>query len=282
MLVNGREILAWAVARRCAVASFNTYDLELTRALIAAAEAEQAPIFLAAGAGALEFAGFTLLSAVVLAAAEEATVPVAVHLDHATDPALVERAVAAGFTSVMVDGSALPFAGNVAHLQAARTAVGPWALEGELGGVGGSEDRAGSQHSEVPMTDPDEAAAFAEHTGIDSLAVAIGNAHGVYKGEPRLDLDRLAAIEAVSPVPLVLHGASGIPDGLIAACIERGVRKINVNTELRRAWFEQLAAGLALDGGRYDLPAVFGGAMESVTGTARSFIRLFRDGASGG
>lgn len=281
MLVNGREVLAWAVSRHCAAASFNTYDLALTRAVIAAAEAEDTPIFLAAGAGALDHAGFALLSAVVLAAAEEATVPVAVHLDHATDPELVERAVAAGFTSVMVDGSTLAFEQNVALLQAARTAVGPWALEGELGGVGGSEDRAGSQHSDVPLTDPDEAAAFAERTGIDSLAVAIGNAHGVYKGEPRLDLDRLAAIEAVSPVPLVLHGASGIPDGLLAACIERGVRKINVNTELRRAYFEQLAAGLAADAGRYDLPAVFGAAGASVAMAARAFIRLFRDGVPG-
>ena len=108
--------------------------------------------------------------------------------------------------------------------------------------------------------------------------MAIGNAHGVYCGEPRLDLQRLAALHAAVGVPLVLHGASGIPDGMITACIERGVRKINVNTELRRAYFEQLAAGLAADGGRYDLPGVFTPAMAAVTDVARAMIRLFRHG----
>lgn len=275
MLVDGREVLAWAAERGGAAASFNVYNLEGARAVVAAAEAEVAPIFLAVGAGALDYAGFALLSAVAITAASNASVPVAVHLDHAGDLALVQAALAAGFSSVMVDGSALPFADNVALLQHARDLV-PTALEAELGGVGGDEDRSGGQATAIPMTDPAEAAELVAATGIDSLAVAIGNAHGVYKGEPRLDLDRLTALHRAVSVPLVLHGASGIPDGMITACIERGVRKINVNTELRRAYFEQLAAGLAADGGRYDLPGVFEPAMAAITDVARTMIRLFR------
>ncbi len=277
MLVDGREVLEWATRRSCAAASFNTYNLELTRAVVDAAEAERTPIFLAAGTGALEYASFELLTAVALEAADAARVPVAVHLDHAPDVAWAQRAVQAGFTSVMVDGSALTYAANVALLRGARAVVAG-ALEAELGGIGGSEDRSVAQRTAIPMTDPGEAERFVADTGIDSLAVAIGNAHGLYKGEPRLDLHRLAALRDAVPVPLVLHGASGIPDGLIRSSIELGVRKINVNTELRRTLFDSLRAGLAKDD-TLDLPVVFGTATAAVTEAARAFVRLFRGDA---
>jgi ketose-bisphosphate aldolase len=274
MLVDGRAVLQWAEERDGAAASFNTYNLETTKAIIAAAEAEDAPIFLAVGSGALRYAGFDMLGGMVTVAAARAAVPVALHLDHADSLELVQRAAGAGFSSFMVDGSALPLEANIALLQAARSLVSG-ALEAELGGVGGAEDRSGDQHSAVPMTDPAEAARLVTATGVDSLAVAIGNAHGLYRGEPRLDLDRLRSLRAAVTVPLVLHGASGIPDGTIVDCIGHGVRKINVNTELRRAWFEALRRGLALDEG-FDLPALLTPAMAAVQATAQEMIRLFR------
>lgn len=279
MLVDGHVVLAWAVERRCAAASFNTYNLETTHAIIGAAELERAPVFLAAGRGALDHAGFDVLVAAMRTAADAASVPVAVHLDHAADLSLIRRAVEAGFTSFMADGSALTFDDDVALLRAARSVVGASLLEAELGGVGGDEDRSGAQHTAIPMTDPGEAAALVAATGIDSLAVAIGNAHGLYRGEPRLDLARLVAVATAAPVPLVLHGASGIPDAQLVACVERGVRKVNVNTELRRAFHDALAtplAGAAAAG--YDLPALFAPAVAAVAAVAAGTIRLLRDG----
>ena len=278
MLVDGREVLAWAEQRRCAAGSFNTYNLETTRAIITAAEAESAPIFLAVGAGALQYAGFELLHALCAEAARRATVPVALHLDHADDLTMLTNAHRAGFSSFMIDGSALAFEDNVALVRQARALVDDVALEAELGGVGGSEDRSGDQSSAIPLTDPVEAAAFVEQSGVDSLAVAIGNAHGVYRGEPRIDLDRLSAIAATLDVPIVLHGASGIPAAIIGGCVERGVRKINVNTEIRRALFESLGRGVATDAGKFDLPGLFTPAMVAMAGVVSSHIRLFRDG----
>ena len=117
-------------------------------------------------------------------------------------------------------------------------------VEAEIGGIGGREDSSGANTSAIPMTDPQQAAHLAAETGIDSLAIAIGNAHGVYSGEPHLDFDRLEALSQAVPVPLVLHGASGIPDADIRRCIELGVRKINVNTEIRQALFGSLQASL--------------------------------------
>ncbi len=285
-LVDGREVLAWAVARGGAAGSFNTYNVETTRAIIAGAEAEQAPIFLAVGRGAFDHAGFETLSALCRAAADSARVPVALHLDHATDLDLVAGAIAAGFSSVMVDGSGSPLADNIELARRARALVGDRALEAELGGSFGDEDR--SSHTAtgqpapagvtppVPMTDPDQAATLVEASGIDSLAVAIGNAHGLYRGEPRLDLARLEAIVARVRVPLVLHGGTGLSGAQLRVTIERGVRKINVNTELRRAFFDSLGPGLQRSDHGYDLPALLQPAIDAMSQVVRSMIRTFR------
>ncbi len=283
MLVDGGQVLAWARANGGAAGSFNTYNLETTRAIITAAEAENAPIFLAVGRGALDYGGFELLARMCVTAATGASVPVALHLDHALELDLVERAVGAGFTSFMVDGSALPLADNISLLSRARALVADLSLEGELGGVTGDEDRAenpGTVGERNPvsdaLTDPNEAARLVAATGVNSLAVAIGNAHGVYRGEPRLDLARLAAIHRVVPVPLVLHGASGLAPELIRACIGNGVVKINVNTEIRRAFYASLGSGVARPDHGFDLVGLFTPAMAAMTGVVRSMIQLFR------
>jgi fructose-bisphosphate aldolase class II len=274
MLASGRELLAEAVASGRAVGSFNTYNLEITNAIIRAAEAQQASIFLAVGRGALDYAGFEPLSRAMLAAAEAASVPVAVHLDHSPDVETIQRCIRSGYTSVMVDGSKLPFADNVA-LTAKAVEAGQVPVEAELGAIEGEEDRSGEHAGGIPMTDPDEAAEFVAKTKVASLAIAIGNAHGAYSGEPQLDFDRLASLAARVDVPLVLHGASGIPDADIERCIRLGVRKINVNTEIRQAFFASLEEGVAKSSSSYDVMRLFETAMSAMQACVEEKIALF-------
>ena len=275
MLAPGRELLAHAVETGRAAGSFNTYNLEITAAILRAAEARQAGVFLAIGRGAFLNTGFGPLVQGCLQAAREAAVPVAVHLDHGTNTALVEQCVRAGFTSIMIDGSSMPLADNIAVTRSAVQAAAGVTVEAEIGGIGGLEDASGANTSDIPMTDPAQAARLATEAGIDSLAIAIGNAHGVYSGEPRLDFDRLAAIAGAVPVPLVLHGASGIPDADIRRCIELGVRKINVNTEIRQALFASLRATLEAGDTSYDVTKLWAEAIDAMQRVVEEKIALF-------
>lgn len=275
MLIPGRELLQYAVDRRRAVGSFNTYNLEITRAILQAAEAQGEPVFLAVGRAPLLSAGFAPLAEAMLAAAQDASVPVAVHLDHCPDVATVVRCIEAGFTSVMVDGSQRPFAENVALSREAVQSSGGVTVEAELGFVPGDEDRSGAHDTTIPMTDPEQAERFPAETGVDSLAIAIGNAHGFYNGEPHLDFGRLAELAARVTVPLVLHGASGIDDKDIERCIELGVRKINVNTEIRYALFGSLQESLAQGTMGYDVTKLFDAAIAAMQRTVEEKIALF-------
>jgi fructose-bisphosphate aldolase class II len=275
MLVPGRELLAQAVETGRAAGSFNTYNLEITSAILRAAEARQAGVFLAIGRGAFLNTGFGPLVQGCLQAAREATVPVALHLDHGTNTALVEQCVRAGFTSIMIDGSPMPLRENIALTRDAVRAAGGVTVEAEIGGIGGLEDRSGANTSDIPMTDPALAAQLVTATGIESVAIAIGNAHGVYSGEPHLDFDRLAAIAAAVPVPLVLHGASGIPDADIRRCIELGVRKINVNTEIRQALFASLGASLQAGDTGFDVTKLWANAIDAMQRVVEEKLALF-------
>lgn len=275
MLVSGRTLLDEAVRGGYAIGSFNTYNLEITRAILAAAEARHAAVFLAVGSGALDYGGFAPLTQLVLAAAREARVPVAVHLDHSPTVAACERCLDEGFTSLMIDGSNLPFDENVALTRQAVECAGEIPVEGELGGVGGEEDSSGEQETAIPMTDPAQARAFVEQTGVASLAIAIGNAHGVYKGEPKLDFERLAALRDAVPAPLVLHGASGLSDGDLRRAISLGVRKINVNTEIRQTLFASLERSLKQGVKGYDVTRLFGAAMAAMQRTVEEKIDVF-------
>jgi fructose-bisphosphate aldolase class II len=211
----------------------------------------------------------------MLVAAQEASVPVAVHLDHSPDVATIERCLEAGFTSVMIDGSLQPFEANVALTWIAVRAARGACVEAELGGVPGAEDRSGDQATGIPMTDPEQAVRFIEETGVDSLAIAIGNAHGFYAGEPRLDFERLAALAERVPVPLVLHGASGISDSDLDRCIELGVRKVNVNTEIRYALFQSLEESLRQGVPGYDVTKLLGAAVEAMQRVVEEKLAVF-------
>ena len=246
MLAGVRSLLEQAERGRYAVGAFNVYNLEGVQAVMGAAEQARSPAILQVHPAALKHGGEPLL-ALCLAAARAAGNPIAVHLDHGTSEGDIRIALAAGLTSVMADGSGLPYGENVAFSRAmADLAHAQGAtLEAELGRLAGTEDNLTVEAYAAHFTDPGQAREFALATGIDALAVCIGNVHGRYVGEPRLDFDRLSALRRLVPVPLVLHGASGLPPALVQRAIELGVCKFNVNTELRQAYLSALRGALA-------------------------------------
>lgn len=246
MLTSLTKLVGPAQAGGYAVGAFNVYNLEEVRAVIAAAEAESSPVILQLLPAALAYGGAALVD-LCLSAARHATVPVSVHLDHCASADTLAGALRAGMPSVMADGSHLDYAANVAFTRemAALAHAAGATIEAELGRISGNEDGLTVAAREQRMTDPAQAADFVVQTGVDALAVCIGNVHGRYPGEPRLDFARLEAIRAAVPVPLVLHGASGLPDAMIRRCITLGVTKINVNTELRHAYLDAARTCLA-------------------------------------
>jgi ketose-bisphosphate aldolase len=238
MLARGPQILLEARAQGRAVPAFTTYTLESTRAICDAAEGTGLPVILAAGSSSFRGSSRAMLAAAAVAAASEASVPVGVHLDHSTDLDEIRACLELGYTSVMFDGSHLPFDENVALTRtvvAEAHAAGVW-VEAELGGVAGDEDAStGAVAGE--FTDPDQAGDFVERTGVDALAAAVGTVHGFTTAPVQVDLGRIRAISSLTGIPFVLHGASGLSDPQLAAAVAAGVAKVNVNAELRRAYF---------------------------------------------
>jgi tagatose 1,6-diphosphate aldolase GatY/KbaY len=237
MLVPTNDLLLAAQQGSYAIGAFNIYNLEGAQAVVNAAEQNSSPAMLQIHPAALAYAGPALV-ALSITAASEASVPMAVHLDHSVSDSAIQKAIATGFSSVMADGSHLEFEQNVAFTQAMVTFAHEHgaAVEAELGRISGTEDGLTVPEFEARFTDPDQALSFVQQTGIDALAVCIGNVHGRYHREPKLDLARLTLIDELVDVPLVLHGASGLPDGMVQEAIARGIVKLNVNTEIRQAF----------------------------------------------
>lgn len=234
-------LLDIARQRHCAIAAFNVYTIDQAAAVVDAAIERRAPVILQAhpsGRGTLLVPLIRALRAI----ADAAPVSVTVQLDHTSDPGLWMAAVAAGVDSVMADGSASDFETNVSIVREAVATVGPAgvAVEAELGRLAGAEDGSRIADRDARMTDPDQVMSLVERTAVDALAVCIGNVHGTSSRPPDIDLDRLAAIAERSRVPLVLHGASGLPRTILARTIELGICKVNVNTELRGAYLQGL------------------------------------------
>ena len=238
MLVRSTELLLDAQKNGYAVGAFNVENMEMVQAVIAAAEELQSPVIMQTTPSTLKYADADYFYANVAVAAKKASVPVVIHLDHGNSFELAMQAFRAGFTSIMIDGSHSVFEENIAITKSVvdvcHSAFVP--VEAELGKVGGKEDDLDGGSG--GYTDPAEAAEFVERTGVDFLAVAIGTAHGVYKGIPTLDLDRLSEIRKVVSKPLVLHGTSGVPDDTVKECIKRGICKVNYATDLRIAFTE--------------------------------------------
>ena len=275
MLTDLRAILAEAQAGGYAVGAFNVYNLEGAQAVVAAAEAAQSPAILQIHPGALRDGGAVLLH-LCLAAARGAAVPVAVHLDHSPEHGAMSTALAVGVGSIMADGAGRPYAENVAFTAAAVALAREHgaAVEGELGLLSGTEDGLTIEERAAKLTDPGQVADFVATTGIDAMAVCIGNVHGPYRGEPRLDFERLAAIRRATSLPLVLHGASGLPAEAITRSIALGVCKFNVNTELRVAYLAALRQSLAAEG-KIDLPDVLRAAVVAMQAVVAEKLALF-------
>lgn len=236
-LITTKQILKQAQEGNYAIGAFNVENMEMVMAVISAAEEMNAPVIMQTTPSTVKYAGLDYFLANARVAASNAKVPVVMHLDHGSSFELAAQALRAGYTSIMIDGSHSDFENNIEISKAVVDMCKPSgvAVEAELGKVGGKEDDLDGGDGDL-YTDPLEAKEFVERTGVDSLAIAIGTAHGMYKGEPKLDLERLSEIKKVVSVPLVLHGGSGIPDWKVQEAIKRGICKVNYATELRIAY----------------------------------------------
>ncbi|OPY59694.1 MAG: Fructose-bisphosphate aldolase [Pelotomaculum sp. PtaU1.Bin035] len=276
-LVPVNELLKLAEAGGYAVGAFNCNNMEIVQAIIAAAEAENAPVIMQASQGAIKYAGVDYIAVMAKLAAEQANVPVALHLDHGTSFEQVVRCIRAGFSSVMIDGSKLPLAENIALtrrvIDVAR-AVGV-SVEAELGKIGGTEDDVTVSEREALFTDPAEAGVFVSETGVDALAVAVGTAHGRYKGTPELDFPRLEKIKSIVKIPIVLHGSSGLPDEAVREAIRLGVRKVNIDTDIREKFTAAARKVLESNPREIDPRKVLASARDAATEVIREKIRIF-------
>lgn len=231
-LVTSKEMLCKARKDGYAVGSFNIFNFESAQAIIQAAEAERAPVMLQVWSGFDSFIGLDVLGAIAVSLARRASVPVAVHLDHGATLAQVGTCLASGYTSIMLDGSALPLAENIAVTKQVTEVCSALRIpvEGEIGHVGGAEN--GSGRDAIIYTDPDEAVTFWKQTGVDFVAVSIGTFHGTYEDAPKLNISLLKTLAERIDAPLVLHGSSYTPEDQLAEAVRNGISKVNVATEL--------------------------------------------------
>lgn len=246
-LVSNRAMLEKAQREGYAVPAFNVHNLETVQVIAETAAEMRSPVIMAGTTGTYKYAGLDYLVAICQQAARRYNLPIALHLDHHEDFTDIENKVKAGVRSVMIDASHFPFEENIKRVSEVVKLCHRYdvSVEAELGRLGGQEDNIIVDEKDSFFTDPLMAAEYIRRTGIDSLAVAIGSAHGMYQGEPKLDFDRLALIRERVEIPLVLHGASGIPETMLRRSIELGICKVNVATELKIAFSDAVKAHFA-------------------------------------
>ena len=303
MLVTNRDLLVPATRKAYAVGAFNVNNLEVILAVAEAAVEEKSPAIVAVTPSAIKYGGLVYLSKIVRTAAESASVPLSLHLDHGEDFETASKCVSAGFTSVMIDGSHLTFEQNIELTKKVVDVAHPKgvSVEAELGRLAGVEEKT-VEEKEAILTDPNVAKEFVERTGVDALAVAVGTSHGAYKfkTEPKLDFERLKLIRGKIDIPLVLHGASsvpawiiekatrygaqlggakGIPEEHIKKAISLGIAKINIDTDLRLAFTAAVREVLANLPKEFDPRKILGPAKEAMKEVVKGKMRLF--GSSG-
>lgn len=275
-LVNPMEFVKKAEKHGCAIASFNVHNLETIQAVVEGAALEEAPVIIQTSLGTLKHAGIPYIAACVKAASELYDIPIALHVDHCNSFEVIMQCIRYGYTSVMIDSSRLPYDENVAMVKKVvecAHAVGV-SVEGELGKIGGTEDDLYVNEREAAFTVPSEAKDFVDQTGIDLLAIAIGTAHGEYKGKPNLDFERLTQIRNLVDLPLVLHGASGVPDDQIKESLARGISKINIATELKIPMAAAIKECFKANPTENDPRKYMGMAKDAVREVVREKIRL--------
>jgi fructose-bisphosphate aldolase class II len=276
-LVPTAEIVTAAARDRRGVGAFNVVQLEHAEAIVAGAADARAPVILQVSHNAARYhGGLEPVALATLAVARQAAAPVAVQLDHAESPELVDEAVRLGFGSVMFDASRLSYEANLAATAAVAAACHArdvW-VEAELGEIGG---KAGAHAPEV-RTDPDEAARFVAATGVDALAVAVGTSHAMRTRDASLDFERIGRLRARVAVPLVLHGSSGVSDPDLVRAVAAGMTKVNIATHLNRTFTAELRARLAADPSVVDPRAYLGAARTAVAAEVARLLRLLHHG----
>jgi fructose-bisphosphate aldolase class II len=279
---RGRPLILAARADRYALPAFNVSNLETVQAIIAAAESAGSPVILQVSPGAIAYAGYDTLTRLVMDLADHSVVPTVVHLDHCRDIAVVARAIADGYDSVMFDGSTLPYDDNVertaALVHAARSKDPDIAVEGELGRIGGREDTTDAQ-ALAERTDPDDAADFVGSTGIDILAPNLGNLHRMPDDSSIVDLELVRAISSAADRPIALHGGSGIEQRLLRAAAGAGVAKVNISSRVTRALAGGIRATWDARPDELDLRRFLGAGRDAVQSMAVAYFEL--TGAAG-
>ena len=242
MLINTKEMLIQARLHGYAIPAFNIHNLETIQTVIETANRLHSPVILAATPGTVKYAGGENLIAITEAMAKKVSIPVAFHLDHHENVNEIKEMIELGCRSVMIYASKYPLEENIEIVRDVVNFAKKYgaSVEAELGKLGGREDDLIVDEADAFFTDPKEAEIFVRETGVDSLAVAIGTAHGMYKRTPKLDFNRLAKIKDRVEIPLVLHGASGVPSELVQQAIQLGICKVNVATELKNIFSESL------------------------------------------
>lgn len=303
-LTTNKELLTLARKGGYAVGAFNINNLEILQAVVSAGEAERSPAIIAVSEGAIQYAGMPYLISMVRTAAAQTSTPISLHLDHGKDLEVIRSCIDNGFTSVMIDGSEFEFEKNIEVTKkvvemAKRKGV---SVEAELGRLKGIEEKISVSEKDAFLTDPQAAEDFFKRTGVDALAIAIGTSHGAYKfkGEAKLDFERLKEIARKVSIPLVLHGASGvpsavleraerfgaklpgakgIPDEAIQKAIGLGISKINIDTDLRLSFVGALREILTTKPDEFDPRKILGPGREAIKQTVQSKMKLF--GSSG-
>ena len=277
MLIRLKNILDIAESKNMAIAAFNATSLEGIMAAIEAAQEEDTPVILQfANAAHGKYIPLETIGKVMVMMAEDAKVPVCVHLDHGDNFDEIKRALDIGFSSIMYDGSALSFKENVANTRYAATLANEYgaSIEAELGAMGaeGAEDNIMGAY-----TDPELAKIFVQETGIDALAASFGTVHGIYKSEPKLDFERIEKIRELTGIPVVMHGGSGISDGDFKKCIDRGVRKINFYTYAAKFAGDAIRQMAADTKGNLYSHDIFVQARQSMKQTYKDAIKIFKN-----
>jgi fructose-bisphosphate aldolase class II len=299
-LVSSKEILVKARAEGYGVGAFNTNNLEFSQAIISAAQELRSPVMLATSQSAIKYASGTGIHTVVKTLADEVDVPVALHLDHGTDLDVIRKCIDWGWTSIMIDASSKPFGENVSTtrqvVELAHAAEIP--VEAEIGQLGGIEDEVQVSEEDAHLTNVDEAERFVRETGCDSLAIAVGTSHGAYKfkGAGKLAMGRLKEIADRVSIPLVLHGASGVPEDVlerarrfgaklpgakgvpeseIEQAVKLGISKINIDTDLRLAFTGAVREIIATQPEVFDPRKILGPAREAIEDLVKRKMKLF-------
>ena len=275
-IVNPVTFIKKAKEIKAAIPAFNIHTLEMLQAVVEVASETKSPVIIQTSKSTIDHIGLPFIVENVKIASREYNVPIALHLDHCTDYNIVIKCIREGYSSVMVDGSMLKYKDNVSFVREVvkvAKAVGV-AVEGEIGRIQGTEDAINIDDNDENLTLPSEAKKFAEDTGLDTLAVAIGTAHGVYKGEPKLDFERLKNIEKKVSVPLVLHGASGVSEKDLKKTIKRGIAKFNIATDLKVPMVEAIKDFFKENPEGYDPRKYLGRGKAVVKGVIKQKIKV--------